>query len=303
MRNLVTLSDINYINKGLILFDSLLNNTDEDFKLYYLCLDDYTYGILKNIDNNKLIPYHIDNIINDDEFKKLINSSKSLDDNTINLSSTFSTYHFASASYVTFHLMEKYKLPEIIYIDSDIKFYGDFNDIFKSIENKSIGLILHRHNNIGCFVGGYNVGIIYFKNDEPGYNCLKWWRDCMIDKDNPWSEKYGTCGDQKYLEAFGMLFGDDNIKILDDDIGHGAPWNFRLYQYQNNNNIIWEGKNQKILFNHFSHFDINYENNNYKIDKEGEWRSCLKPYFRGEIKKYYDDYFDDHIKIKIKYNL
>ena len=249
MKYLVTLSDIKYIDKGLVLFDSLESTSNIDFKLYYLCLDDKTYNIIQNINNPKLIPYHANNIIEDDEFKILMKSSKSIDDNMKGRPDYVSTYHYASAPYITYHLMKKFDLPELIYIDSDIKFYGDFNILFDIMIGKSIGLILHRHNNFGCYVGAYNVGIIYFRNDVPGINCLKWWRDCMIDKDNQWAKEYGTCGDQKYLEAFGLLCGDENIKIFDDDIGHGAPWNLGLYQYLGDNKIIWKNKQQNLLFN------------------------------------------------------
>lgn len=303
MKYLVTLSDKKYVDKGLVLFDSLISLTDTPFKLYYLCLDDKTFNIINQVNDDRLVPYQIDNIVNDVDFKKLSESSKIIDDKINNKPVGFSTYHFASASYIIYHLIKKYDIPEIIYIDSDIKFYGDFNILFDVVKDKSIGIVLHRHNEFGCEVGAYNVGIIYFRNDEPGIKCLKWWRDCLIDKDNPWAKKYGGCGDQKYLEAFGKLFGDENIKIFDDDIGHGAPWNFRLYKYLGDNNIIWNNKQQKILFNHFSHFEQNYENNTYNIDREKEWNGCLAPYLKGTIKEYYDDYFEHLKKIKDVYNL
>ena len=127
MKYLVTLSDIKYIDKGLVLFDSLESTSNIDFKLYYLCLDDKTYNIIQNINNPKLIPYHANNIIEDDEFKILMKSSKSIDDNMKGRPDYVSTYHYASAPYITYHLMKKFDLPELIYIDSDIKFYGDFN--------------------------------------------------------------------------------------------------------------------------------------------------------------------------------
>lgn len=260
MIHLVTLSDKYYLNKGLVLYESIKNNTEEDFTLYYLCLDDESFNIINDINDDSLIAYNISNINTEEDFLTL---AKNNDSNP----NDFSDYHFALSSYITYHLMKKFNLPEIIYIDSDIIFYGDVDILFKVTENKSIGLILHRHNRFGCHVGCYNVGIIYFRNDEVGIKCLKWWRDCLIDTNNPWSKEYGTCGDQKYLEAFGKLFENENIKIYDDDIGHGAPWNLGLYRYLGNNNIMWNNKKQELIFNHFSHFEVDYEKDTYRYDR------------------------------------
>jgi len=72
--------------------------------------------------------------------------------------------------------MVKEQPEDILYIDSDIIFYHSPELIYDSMVGNSIGLILHRHVAIGKEVGGYNVGIVYFRNDETGRGCLKWWR-------------------------------------------------------------------------------------------------------------------------------
>lgn len=296
MKYLVTLSDINYIDKGLVLYDSIQDNTKEDFVLYYLCLDDESFDIINKINNENIIAYKINKINKEEDFMTLAKNNSSNPND-------YSDYHFALASYITYHLMNKFNLPEIIYVDSDIVFYNDIKILFDVVKNKSIGLILHRHNKFGCHVGCYNVGIIYFRNDEVGITCLKWWRDVVMDKNNPWAKQYGTCGDQKYLEAFGKLFGNENIKIYDDDIGHGAPWNFKLYKYLDDDVIMWNNKKQDLIFNHFSHFDTDDVNDTYKIDRKGEWGGCLGKSVSGKIKHYYDDYFDKIKKVKTKYSL
>ena len=47
--NCCTLSDYNYLLKGLVLYDSLEKHNKEDFRLYYLCLDQKTYDKLKEL--------------------------------------------------------------------------------------------------------------------------------------------------------------------------------------------------------------------------------------------------------------
>ena len=49
MINICTLSDKNYFRYGLAMYDSLLEQCEQDFTLYYLCLDDETHDKLKEM--------------------------------------------------------------------------------------------------------------------------------------------------------------------------------------------------------------------------------------------------------------
>tara|TARA_R110000824_G_scaffold282940_4_gene471203 strand:- start:113 stop:1024 length:912 start_codon:yes stop_codon:yes gene_type:complete len=296
MRTYCTLSDKNYLIKGLALIDSLLEKSSEELTIYYLCMDDETYNKLISLENKNIIPIGISSLEKEKDFKTLKENTK--------YSPDWCSYCFALGSYFTEYIIRIYKVKDILYIDSDIIFYQDPKYIFEEIDEKSIGIMLHRHNKIGAPVGGYNVGVVYFKNNDIGYKCLKWWRDCVMDKTNKWYSRYGKTGggdgDQKYLEGFEPLFGKDNISVIDEGIGHGAPWNFTLYQYDGED-IIWKSKRQKMIFIHFSHFTPNYKSGTYAVDKNGEWKNPQNTHVR--IKKYYDDYFDSLLNTKIKYNL
>ena len=111
-----------------------------------------------------------------------------------------------------------------------------------------------------------------------------------MDPTNEWFEQYGRVGDQVYLEGFAPLFGESNVAVLDDMIGHGAPWNLSLYQYDGDE-IVWEGRRQKMVFIHFSHFTPNFENDTYSIDRSGEW-DCVLSNPHPRVIEYYDDYFE-----------
>lgn len=294
MRTLTTLSDQYYLDKGIAMFESV-KRLMEGFNLYYLCLDRFTFDTLSGIDA-RLIPMFIDYEFRDNkDFELLAKNNKSNPND-------HSDFHFALGSFFTNYIMEKKSPESILYIDADILFYKSLEVIFEAMEGNSIGLILHRHNKIGAKVGGYNVGVIYFRNNDVGRKCLKWWRDVVLDKNNKWYETHGMCGDQKYLELFEPLFGKENIKILDEDIiGHGAPWNFTLYNYFNDKSIIkWKEIIQILVFNHFSHF--NYNENSYKIERENEWDGweLLK---NPMIKRYYDEYFEILKDVKKRYKL
>jgi len=297
MRTFTTLFDIHYLDRALVLYESI-GRFLADFRIYCLCLDDSSFERIKRVDDDRLIPLHIkEEFYETKDFMTLVKHNESVPISKPAKKGKvagLSDFHFALASFFTHYIMEK-ELPEdVLYVDSDIMFYSSPDLIFDSVEGKSIGIIRHRHNKVGCGVGGYNVGVIYFRNDEIGRRCLKWWRDVVMDKSNEWFPKYGFCGDQKYLELFESMFG--NVKVLDDDIGHGAPWNLKLYEYFDDKmKIRWEGKIQTLVFIHFSHF--NYTKDSYRAARRKEW-SIYEP-----ARRYYKGYFETLKSVRRRYKL
>jgi hypothetical protein len=241
VRYYCSLSDKKYLKFGKALIQSLNKTSSEDFILYYLCIDEESYNELLDYDP-KVIPVRLDDVMSTSE--DLVGYRKNAPYNAFcwSLASSFSRY-----------LLEHKKIESILYIDSDIYFYKDPKLIFEEIEYKSIGIIRHRHNTSLSVDGEFNVGVVYFKNDKAGLECLRWWNDAIIKGTNP---ELATCGDQKYLEGFVPRFGDD-VCIVDETIAHGAPWNFRLYvydHYDEDGTVIWGNKRQPLVFNHFSKF-------------------------------------------------
>jgi len=316
-KHFVTLSDSNYLVYGLTLYESIKKNIGSDFKLYYLALDDFTYNKLEELDNPDIEVYSINDIENDDMFDTLKDNNES---RPIDTSDGQSPFHWALASFFTFFIMRTKQPSHCLYIDSDIIFYQDPQMLFDSVENHSIGIITHKHMKLNKWakdVGYYNVGVIYFRNDEVGYKCLKWWSGVVADKNNPWFEHFGTCGDQKYLECFEDLFGENNIKILCRDVGNGAPWNFHKFQEKDKffrrGQIHWLDEErivlidtdsvvQDLVFNHFSHFTPDFDNDTYTVDRDGEWSNICKIDEPG-IKDIYDDYFESIKITKRNYGL
>jgi hypothetical protein len=296
MITITTLSDKNYLLKGIALYESLIETTKGKFTLHYLCLDDFTYDKLYELKLPHLIPHKIIKYENDKDFKTLISNTKYIENG-------FCSYCFALASFFTNDIMESLKTKGVFYIDSDIILYEDIEKIINSHKNKSVGIHLHKHVPIGHHVGGYNVGVIYFKNNDIGRNVLKWWRDCVLDIKNKWYVPYGRVGDQAYLEAFEPLFGKENIFVFDDEIGHAAPWNFNMITHLGNRGMVWNGEKQLIHFIHFSQFTPNFKNNSYNIDRDGGKTWGISQLNNVHIKEFYDDYYNRLKNVKIKYKL
>tara|TARA_X000001036_G_scaffold47191_1_gene37756 strand:- start:366 stop:1298 length:933 start_codon:yes stop_codon:yes gene_type:complete len=309
MYHVSAISDKNYLVYGLALRDSIRENTREDFTIHYLTLDEETKDFLKDIENIKI--YSIEDIEKDEWFDALKknNPPKSGDPKDE------AEYHWALASFFTHYLIDKQNIEHCLYSDTDICFYDDIKTIFDSVKGFDVGLITHKHIPLDYnqSVGYYNVGIVYFNNSQQSKKCLEFWRNCVADKNNPYFTKFGSCGDQKYLELLEHIKGGVRIKTIDKDIGHAAPWNFSLSGVEDGM-LTWDmgpaffdchvtGEHeitQKLCFVHFSHFRPDYDNDSYKIDFENEWGNILP---QKGVQEIYDNYFELCKNTKNKYGI
>ena len=292
MRNFCTLSDYNYLSKGLVLYESLLKNSSESFNLYYLCTDKEAYDKLIGLNLKNITPLFAQDL-----------------DGFIYKSVDLRSYFWSLASRLCFYLINHENVDDILYIDSDIVFYHDFEKIYNEIGDKSVGIIPHLHNKRGGRAGAYNVGIIYFRGDENGKACLGFWNDCVTNPNNPYKKEYGVCWDQKYLELFEIKFPND-LCIIQDTITQGAPWNFALFDYKDNMEVIFKptNKNLPMVLVHFSRFILDFENETYEFDKrlkDGIYVPFYTPtsYEILEVKLLCDDYYALNKEVKDRYSL
>lgn len=312
-----TLSDIKYINQGSALYESLCNHSDNDFELYYLCLDEEIYEHLIILDLKNLTPQLVSNI---DELKETKTTCRQ-------------AYAWELASRYSNYLLKK--LPHIMYIDSDICIYKDFEKVFDEIGDKSIGILPHLHlppafnGNCYGYPGGYNVGIIYFKNNEIGKDCLNFWEYSVL---NPYDETvlktpngvefnikmHNTCGDQRFLEMFPEKYQDE-CHIIGQEINHGAPWNYQIYNFHNfslenklvkmniNTDRAWINKlidnpevEKPLIFSHFSGFTPDYDNKTYAATREKFNEDFLN---NKSCRAIYDEYYEFMKNVKERYGL
>ena len=62
MINICTLSDKNFLLKGLALYQSLHNICESNFMIHYLCLDSETYNILEKLNFYNIRLYSLEKI-------------------------------------------------------------------------------------------------------------------------------------------------------------------------------------------------------------------------------------------------
>jgi len=284
MKNVCTVSDINYLTKGLALYESLIKHTD-DVTLHYLCIDDVSYNKLKRYECDTLKVYNIKSYLDsDDKLNKLRVGE-------------YKYFCWSLASYFTNKILVNY--DSITYIDADIFFHKSFNIILSEISNREIGIFRHRQFPLTSNrpEGHYNVGVVHFKNTVMGRKLSNWWADAVLNKRYP---EYATCGDQKYLEYFETVCSPD-VLYIDDNIGHGAPWHWQTFELLGGGRIKFEGQEQELIFTHFSQFVDNGKT--YVPSTMHHIYTPLVEYKTNqELKEIYDDYHSELTHVKLKYN-
>jgi len=260
-----TVSDDHYLSRGLSLVESL-KKYNENIHVFYLCVNKKCVDAVKNLKIDYVEFVDIKNVINGDErFLNIIPSREATAvGQATEISQDLIELVYKMSSYFPKYCLKTYDIDHVIYADSDIYFYNSLNSIYEDVGDKSFGIVEHRLPYTGC--GKYNVGVIYNKNDKIGNSILDFWSYCVLDPNNPFSEQFGTCGDQKYLELIYQLYGDKNISIIGNLTGHLAPWNLRYHQYKHEKGkIIWNDNIQDLVYIHYSNFIADIDNMTYKV--------------------------------------
>lgn len=282
--NICTLSDINFLPQGLVLYKSLKETSKNKIKLFYLCLDEETTNVLKKLNFEDIEIITISELIGTDEKLKSLRDSEN--------DSPYGKYWefcWTLASYLSNYLLDK-GLEHIYYIDSDICFYKDIELISNEINGRDIGLFRHRMFELDSQrpEGLFNVGVVYFKGSQIGKEACFWWKDAVLWRKYP---EYATCSDQKYLEAFLKMFPKECIYV-DENIGHGAPWHWILYNCNDLDKgyIEWKGKKQPFVFSHFSSFK--YDDNKFECStRHSGWTNNDTIFKLPKIYKLHSNYF------------
>jgi hypothetical protein len=283
--HITILCDYNYLHYATALLLSMNDYNNENVVVHFLCLDQTTYQVVSNLQLNiKIICYKDDVVLSE----PIVSNLKHND----------TRYYFWSlASYFSNYIMKNVltsTCKSVMYIDSDIFFHKDFHMLYDIYQEKDIGIFKHRFDAQAELneSGQFNVGIVYFKNTIKGRAILNWWTDAVIHK------KYSnlglhTCGDQKYLDAFPHMCAQKEIYI-DENIGHGAPWNWASYSHIDANayQIIYKGSLQPLVFTHFSKFKFDIQNNRYRFEFYEKFTDNNNIYKSPDLKKIHDEYFN-----------
>lgn len=243
MRHFCTVFDKNFLTRGLALYFSLVEHSS-DFSLWILCMDSESYSLLEklNLPNIKLLR------LRDVEDEDLLR---------IKTDRTTQEYCWMMSSSLPLFLLEKVGLYIITYLDADMSFFRNPQEIYDEFGSNSIMITPHwyptENDPKKKQSGIYNVGMMIFRNDPNGLACLRWWKAKCIK----WCyARYedGKFGDQLYLNDWPERF--KGVCVLKNQGADIASWNIRGYEILEKNNGLWlkvknSGKEFPVTFYHY----------------------------------------------------
>jgi hypothetical protein len=232
----------------LAMYESLREHTS-DFHIYIFAFDDLSYEILTNLNLNCATVISLEEF-ETTELKSVKNDRSKAE------------YCWTCTPSVITYVLEKFKVPDCTYIDSDLFFYSDPSVLISEMEehNKNVLITEHRFSYLPRLyeenrAGRFCVQFMTFLNVESSLSVLNNWRKQCIN----WCyARYedGKFGDQKYLDEWPLIY--QNIHILKHQGGGIAPWNIAHYRFNRNGNSI-TGKVKKTglafetVFYHFQY--------------------------------------------------
>lgn len=222
-----TYFDSNYLVRGLALYRSLARHAPP-FVLYVLCLDNFTYNFLTslNLSNLRLISlpefeYRDENLLKAKETRTIVE------------------YYFTCTPSLLLYVLNHFPQVDIAtYLDADLFFYSNPGPIYEELGGESILIVEQRFpkklDHLKRF-GVYNVGVLSFRNDTYGKECLHWWRERCIEwcYDRIENVKFA---DQKYLDDWPRRFS--GVVVLKHKGTNLAPWNIDGPSIQERNGSI-----------------------------------------------------------------
>ena len=248
MYHFCTYFDRRYLVQGLTLFRSLQGQLD-DFTLFVLCLDDFTFDALSALGDGRIEPIHLAELERADAALLVAKPTRSLVE-----------YYFTCSPVLPLYILERHPdISAIAYLDADLYFFGDPGVIYRELGEGSILIVEHRfgrHLWDAWAYGVYNVGLVIFRNDCSGRECLEWWRARCLE----WCYdrlEAGRFADQKYLDDWPSRFG--GVVVLQNAGAGLAPWNWMNYQLElRGDGATVDG--QELIFYHFQGMKVTGEN-------------------------------------------
>jgi hypothetical protein len=234
-----TYFDRTYLLRGLTLYRSLKAHVPE-FVLWVLCFDGFTYDVLSRLDEPALRPVSLEQFESGDE--ELLKAKPTR--------SRIEYYFTCSPSWPLYIMNGCPEVDLITYLDADLYFYSGVSPVFDELGSNSILIVAHRFPERLRRLekhGIYNVGLLAFRNDVYGRQCLQWWRARCLEWCYDRLED-GRYADQKYLDDWPQRFA--RVVVLQHGGAGLAPWNWMACDIRTHDGqTTVDG--QPLIFYHF----------------------------------------------------
>jgi hypothetical protein len=215
MYELITLFDVNYLPRALVLHRTL-TKTGASFRLRALCLDERAFEVLTELRPPGIEPVALAEI-------------ESAHPELVALRHTRSHVEYAwtlTPASCLFALEREPDLREITYLDADLGFFSDPAPIYEELGEGSILVTPHRYapefRQLEALSGRFNVQFMIFRRDTDGLAALRWWHERCVEWCYQRHEE-GRFGDQMYLNDWPERF--EGVHVLEHPGAGLAPWN------------------------------------------------------------------------------
>lgn len=235
MNHYCTLFDSNYLTRGLAMYNSLIK-TGENFTLYVFVFDELAEQILVKLNLSFVKVISLKEFENEELLK-------------IKVTRTKGEYCWTCTPFIIRHVLERFKVEEVTYIDADLYFFDKPEILLNEFRLTGSDVMLTEHRYTAEYdqtktSGIYCVQFMTFKNNDNALKILNWWKDrCAEWCFNRFED--GKFGDQKYLDDWQERF--KGVYVLQHIGGGVAPWNIQQYKC----NIGPKIDNEKVVFYHF----------------------------------------------------
>lgn len=234
---IITHCDANYLSRALALIHSLREN-GESAMIHVLCHDSLSFEKLNQLQLPGVSGISRSTLF--ETFPELVEAER-------NRSSL--EFYYLFSPYLLKYL-EKIGYDYLVYLDSDLYFFGSLESTLVTAQNFDIGIVPHRFNDVDAHLnmyGIYNVGLVYFKSNSPALKTLDWWaKSCLHSTKLEVTDT--SFGDQKYLDFFEQMKAA--IYVFNSHGHNTAPWNNELAELSENREIRIRG--EELLYFHFS---------------------------------------------------
>jgi len=239
-----------YAIKGWICIYTLFKQNPQA-KMYILCFDKEAWiqaDALKEatiFKDGEIIPIKMEDFEN--VYPQLVN---------IRNTRTTKEYYVTTKPFLPEYIFKKFDEQEVVFVDSDMAFWGDSQEIFEIYKNHSLLITDHELNPIPR-AGRYNVGLVGFRNDTNCETFLKWWQDRCIHWCEWTAGPNGAFAEQGYLN---ILYDKPNkfsgvLSCPQPGVNLG-PWNIAKHQVsKKDGKLILDGKHNLVTY-HYHEFKM-----------------------------------------------
>jgi hypothetical protein len=214
MRAFCTLFDKNYLYQAVALHQSLVRHAG-DFRLYALCMDSTAFAMIEKLGFDSLIPVHIDDLITQEVA-------------AVRQRTTHGQFCWACQPLICRHVLDKFAVDMVTYLESDSLFFSDPKVLFDEIGSRSVSLSPHNYSAefdnadlSGKFCTQFNA----FRNDQAGRAILAHWTASCFKYDKSAPRAYPG---QTELDDWPERFA--GVAVIQHPGAGVAPWNIRGFR-------------------------------------------------------------------------